>query len=266
MGFGLYEEALRRTMKRAKFEKLLSSHTVTAIEARLKSGAQHSYLRDFIYGSVDGAVTTFAVVSGVAGAQLSPGIVIILGVANLVADGFSMAVSNYLGTRAENELRQVARRMEEEHIDKIPEGEREEVRQIYAAKGFTGAELESVVKVITSDREQWINTMLKEEWGFSANEISPIKAGAVTWVAFILVGVLPLIAFLVKAGIPTLEFDPFQVSVVMTGAAFFIVGAFKSRFVGHSWWRSGLETFLVGSFAAGLAYFVGVLLRAVVPV
>lgn len=252
-------------MKKNSAEKLYSSHTTAAIEARLKEGSRHSYLRDFIYGSVDGAVTTFAVVAGVAGAQLSAGIVIILGVANLVADGFSMAVSNYLGTRAENELRDLARRNEEEHIDKIPEGEREEVRQIYAAKGFAGAELESVVKVITSDREQWINTMLKEEWGFSAIPISPVRAGAVTWAAFILVGSLPLIAFLVKAGIPKLEFEPFQVSIVMTGAAFFIVGAFKSRFVGHSWWRSGLETFLVGSFAAGLAYFAGVLLRFFVP-
>lgn len=253
-------------MKKNSIEKLHSTHTTAAIEARLKEGSRHSYLRDFIYGSVDGAVTTFAVVAGVAGAKLAAGIVIILGVANLVADGFSMAVSNYLGTRAENELRDLARRMEEEHIDLVPEGEREEVRQIYAAKGFSGDELENVVKVITSNREEWINTMLKEEWGFSATAISPIKAAAVTWTAFIVVGALPLVAFLVQAMKLPLQFDPFQVSIVMTGTAFFIVGAFKSRFVGHSWWRSGLETFLVGSFAAGLAYLAGVLLRALVPV
>lgn len=253
-------------MKEEKIEKLLSAHTVKAIELRLKNGARHSYLRDFIYGAVDGAVTTFAVVAGVAGAQLSMGVVIILGVANLIADGFSMAVSNYLGTRAENELRDLARRMEEEHIDKVPEGEREEVRQIFAAKGFSGAELENVVKVITSNREEWINTMLKEELGFSAKAISPVKAAAVTWTAFIAVGALPLMSFLVRAGFPDFKFEPFSVSVGMTGVAFFIVGAFKSRFVGRSWWRSGIETLLVGSFAAGLAYLAGVLLRTVVSV
>ncbi len=253
-------------MSQNKAEKLASSHTVSAVASRLESGARHSYLRDFVYGAVDGAVTTFAVVAGVAGAQLSAGIVIILGAANLIADGFSMAVSNYLGTRAENQLRDLARRTEEEHIDLVPEGEREEVRQIFAAKGFSGDELENAVKIITSNREEWVNTMLREELGFSARPISPLKAGAVTWAAFILIGVLPLSSFLVKSIFSDLEFEPFAVSLVMTCSAFFIVGAFKSRFTGHVWWRSGLETLFVGGIAAALAYGAGVFLKAVVAV
>ena len=253
-------------MKKETLHKLESVHTPEAIRARLSGGMRHSYLRDFIYGAVDGAVTTFAVVSGVAGAQLSSGIVIILGAANLVADGFSMAVSNYLGTRADRELREMARLMEERHIDTVPEGEREEVRQIFAAKGFKGEELENVVRVITSNREEWINTMLKEELGFPARDPSPIKAAVATWFAFILVGMLPLIAFLVQAGWPDFKFDPFKASTLMTGAAFFLVGAAKSPFVGKSWFRCGLETFLVGSAAAGLAYLAGVLLRSFISV
>ena len=89
--------------------ELQADHTPAATENRLAGPTRHSYLRDFIYGAIDGAVTTFAVVCGVEGARLSVGVVVVLGVANLIADGFSMAASNYLGTRADQAVRRRAR-------------------------------------------------------------------------------------------------------------------------------------------------------------
>lgn len=243
---------------------LESSHTPHAIQTRLAEGFRHTYLKDFIYGAIDGAVTTFAVVSGVAGAGLSVKVIIILGAANLVGDGFSMAASNFLGTRAEEQLRAMARRTEEKHIQEIPNGEREEIRQIFAAKGFRDKELESVVNVITSDPKQWVDTMLTEELGLALVGPSPWRAAFSTFTAFFVVGALPLSAFIYQLIFPQADFNPFQVSMVMTGLAFFIVGTLKSRFVGQRWYMAGLETFVVGSCAAFLAYLVGVLLGSVV--
>lgn len=242
------------------------SHTTSAIERRLEQGPDHSYLRDFVYGAVDGAVTTFAIVAGVAGAGLSIGVVIILGVANLIADGFSMAVSNFLGTRADQQLLEHARQIEELHIEKVPEGEVEEVRQIFSAKGFEGEDLERAVKVITSDKKVWVDTMLQEELGLALDPGSPFKASLTTFIAFILIGAIPLAAYLLQWFAPNMVSQPFVWSSALTGLAFFIVGAFKSRFVGQGWVIAGLETFLAGSFAAFLAYFIGKFLRMFVDV
>jgi vacuolar iron transporter family protein len=102
-------------------------HTHAAIRKRLTAGPHHSYLRDWVYGGIDGTVTTFAIISGVVWAHLAPHIILILGVASLIADGFAMAAGNYLATRAEHEEYQHAEATQRRHIETFPEGEREEV-------------------------------------------------------------------------------------------------------------------------------------------
>jgi len=247
----------------AKFDwdRLRSDHTPRAIQERLQGYPRPNYLRDFVYGAIDGIVTTFAVVSGVGGAGLSAGVVIILGLANLVADGFSMAVSNYLGTRAEAHLRDRSRRKEQEHIERYPEGEREEIRQIFASKGFSGEELERIVSVITADNRRWVNTMLQEELGLPLTSPSPVRAGASTFLAFVLLGLVPLLPFLINLLAMDPVLPPFLSSAVLTAIAFFLVGVWKGQVVEQPWLRSGLETLLVGGTAAALAYLVGLALR-----
>ena len=241
--------------------ELLAGHTHDAIAARLSRQPSQSYLRDFVYGAIDGTVTTFAVVAGVVGADLSASVIIVLGAANLVADGFSMAVSNYLGTKSQQEELHRVRRMEEHHIDVIPDGEADEIREIFRQKGFDGELLERIVQVVTSNRQLWVETMLTDEWGLTLTTPVPWRAGLMTFIAFVAAGLLPLLPFLVR---PTTgsQGTPFLWSIALAAVAFFGIGAIKSWFVGHSWWRSGLETLSLGGGAALLAYVTGALLKS----
>jgi VIT1/CCC1 family predicted Fe2+/Mn2+ transporter len=233
-------------------------HTSEAIRARLAKGPRLSYLRDWIYGGIDGSVTTFAVITGVAGAELAATVIIILGVANLIGDGFSMAASNYLGTRTERQERDALHAQEGRHIDADPQGEREEVRQIFASKGFAGDDLERAVALTTADRERWIGFMLSEEFGLPQQLRSATKAALSTFSAFLICGAIPLLPFVLA--LP----HPFALSMAMTPAVFFAVGSARSRWLALSWWRAGAETLAVGSIAATLAYAAGVLIARAV--
>ena|ERR1035441_2707834 len=143
-------------------------HTPQGIRACLAAEPPQSYLRDWVYGRVDGAVTMFAIVSGVVGARLSLGVIVILGLSNLVADGLAIAASNYLTTRSEHDEFRYAESVEKRHIESDASGEREEVREIFRRYGIHGDLLEHVLETVTVDREKWIRIMLREEYGLPA--------------------------------------------------------------------------------------------------
>ena len=230
-------------------------HSPEAIRKRLAQAPRSSYIRDLIYGGIDGVITTFAIVAGVVGAQLPASVVLVLGLANLVADGFAMGASNYSGTKAERDEYERLLAVEHRHIALVPEGEREEIRQIFETKGFAGAELERIVEVITSNETNWAKTMTVEEYGLSPTPKSPMLAGVATFTAFVLCGLVPLATYLVAGS--------FSACLVGTGMTFFAIGAIESRWSLATWWQSGIETLLIGMCAAGIAYGIGFGLRAV---
>lgn len=225
-------------------------------------------LEDFVYGATDGAVTTFAVVAGVIGASLSPSIVLILGFANLLADGLSMAVGNYLAAKTRLEILQKARRREEWEIDNLVEQEKQEIRDIYEKKGFKEELLEEVVRIITSRRKVWVDTMMREEIGLiEDNSRRPLDTAITTFVAFNLVGLIPLLPFVAMfiAGFVVISSsDAFTYSIVLTGVAFFLIGSVKGRIVQKPLIRSGMSTLLIGGIAASVAFVVGYLLNLLV--
>lgn len=175
----------------------------------MKQRLERKYLPEFVYGGIDGAVTTLAVIAGAIGASLSSGVVIILGFANLIADGFSMAVSNYLSTKSQVEL----------------------------------------------------HAKHKDKKRFSAEIKHPFKTGLATFISFILVGFIPLISFILAYFMPQINDYKFTLSIILTGLAFLFVGGMKGRIVQKPVFHSALETFLIGSIAALLAFLVGYILR-----
>lgn len=235
--------------------QLKMEHSPESIAARLSEKKTHSYLGDAVLGAIDGGVTTFAVVSGVIGAGLPHGVIVILGLANLLADGFSMAVSNFQKSKTDQEKIEKFRNIESMHIDQIPEGELEEIRQIFARKGFEGSILEQIVSVISKNRQQWIDTMLTEELGMTLENPAPFRAGLVTFVAFAVAGMVPLLPFLL--GPPVTASANLAFSAVATALCFFLTGLIKGHVLNRPLFKSGLETLLIGCCAASLAYFVG---------
>lgn len=218
------------------------------------------YISEFVYGGIDGAITTFAVVAGAEGASLSTSVVIILGLANLIADGFSMSVGNFFSTKAERDSFENHKAVEYWEVENLREREVEEIREIYAAKGFEGELLEKVVEVITANKDVWVDTMMKEELEMTKDDKTPHKTAGVTFLSFIVIGAIPLLSYLfgeVNAN------SLFLYSSVLTGIALAIIGVLKSKVTEQNMLRGVAETVFLGGIAALLAYFVGDILEKV---
>ncbi|WP_296701689.1 VIT1/CCC1 transporter family protein [Algoriphagus sp.] len=218
------------------------------------------YLGEFVYGGIDGAVTTFAVVAGGFGADLDSGIIIILGFANLLADGFSMSVGAFLSAKSNQENYKKHEAIEYWEIENLPDIEREEIVDIYKAKGFKGDLLEKVVDQITSNKDLWVAEMMKDELNLMEETKSPFKIGLATFISFILVGFIPLLVYLWTFFNPS-SINVFFWTSILTGVAFVIVGWLKSNVNQTSSLKSISETVALGLLAAVVAFYVGDILE-----
>jgi len=227
------------------------THSPEAIEARLRGGPKAFYLREWVYGGIDGVVTTFAIVAGVVGASLSPMVVLILGLANLIADGFSMAAGAYSATKVDADNYTRLRIREETHVEKFREGELEETRQILKAKGFEGDDLENMVRAISHDKEVWIEWMMGEEYGLSKPIHTPFMAALNTFAAFVICGSAPILPFYLGMS------SSIWWALLFSGLTFFAIGSLKSYWSVKRWWREGSETLVIGLIAAGISYAIG---------
>lgn len=221
------------------------------------------YIKSLIYGGLDGIITTFAVVAGVAGAALSPGVVLIMGFANLVGDGISMAIGDYLSTKAEMEFQSAEKQREAWEVENYPEGEKKELIELYMAKGLQKDDAKTVTEIISKNKKTWVDIMMVEELGILEQEESPIKNALVTFASFIVFGFIPILTYVISKLIPSLNIDTFFLSIILTSMTLFILGALKVKVTGKNWAKSGLEMLLVGGLAAGAAYAMGVLFSGI---
>lgn len=172
---------------------------------------QHAedYLGEFVYGGIDGAVTTFAVVAGATGARFDTKILLVLGFANLIADGFSMGVGSYLSSKSEQEL-------------------------------------------------------MRKRGKSTKDEASPVINGLSTYAAFILIGLVPLLAYTVNMIFDMNWTNLFLISCILTAFAFAGIGVLKSRVAETPIIRAITETVILGAIAASLAYVLGDLLERII--
>ena len=227
-------------------------HSEREIAERLANPPGRGDLRDAVYGAIDGAVTTFAIVAGVAGAGLSPFVIVGAGACQRaggrVFDGGRQLFSHQGGARQQA----AAARRGGTAYPALPgwRAARSCARSC-GQKGLSGVTLDEAVEQIARNRNNWIETMLEGEYGIGSVDPHPLRAALVTFAAFLVAGAVPLVPFLIGLA------HGFTVASVLTLITFFAIGSLKSVWSLAPWWRSGLETLAIGGVAAGIAYWVG---------
>jgi len=248
----------RSAFKDKDVDGMISAHRQQSQEKHKQEQGQ--YIKSVIYGGLDGIITTFAVVAGVAGASLSAGVVLILGFANLIADGLSMAIGDYLSTKAENEYNKVERQREAWEVENYPDGEKQELVELYMEKGIDQEDAKTMVNIISRNEKTWVDIMMVEELGIIESEESPINNAVATFFSFAFFGFVPLLAHVLSLFIVAMRPHAFITACVLTGVTLFTLGALKVRITERNWFISGLEMFAVGGIAAAAAYVIGHLL------
>ncbi|MBI2589580.1 VIT1/CCC1 transporter family protein [Candidatus Berkelbacteria bacterium] len=218
---------------------------------------QGRYIKDLVFGANDGLITTFAIVAGVAGADLPISVVLILGFANLFADGFSMAAGDYLGSRSELDFVQSERADLEKAILKTPSEAKKALSEYYYSQGFRDSVLTELTRIVSSHRRAWVEALARGRFRLPAEDGQPYKNAGAIFLAFILVGSLPLLPFILA--LP----NAFLTSILVTTLTLFVLGALRTRVTRQDWFMSGLEMLAVGALAAGVAYAVGALLGSI---
>lgn len=219
---------------------------------------ESNYIRDVVFGFGDGVNTSLGIVAGIGGATVGVDIVILAAIIGMFTGAKAMAVQNYLAVKSQIEILQSEIKREEYEIENTPEKEREEIVEIYKAKGFAGEELNMVVNKITSNKGVWLKTMLTEELGLNLEILgSPIKGAIVMFISFLVGGILPILPyFIVKTGLIN-NFTALLIAISISLTSSFVIGAIKGRLAKKSWIKGGLEMSLLGTGIALLGYGIG---------
>eukprot|EP00698_Gefionella_okellyi_P004968 TRINITY_DN14580_c0_g1_i1.p1 TRINITY_DN14580_c0_g1~~TRINITY_DN14580_c0_g1_i1.p1 ORF type:complete len:292 (-),score=28.87 TRINITY_DN14580_c0_g1_i1:22-897(-) len=240
--------------------------------AALKSSESHTsggeFVKSMIFGGLDGIIEMFVVVAGITGAVLPnpERTMVIIGVASLISDALSMGVGDFLSTRAESQYAAEERARETWECENYMQGEIDEMVELYESKGLPSADAREIVEILGKDRKILVDFMMVEELGIlpEEEEASAFKNGLVTFVSFVLFGIIPIAAYIIATvalGSDPRKWIAFMVACLFTGFALVLLGAWKARFTNQKWWQSSLSMLLLGGVAAGAAYGLGVGLR-----
>jgi len=247
----------------AAFREILPdevAHEVDTFHEARKVAAGHGALRSAILGANDGLGSVLALAAGVAGATASSPAVLIAGIAGLVAGAASMAASNYVSVKAEQEVYASQVRLARDALEVAPETKRAQLAEAYRAKGLTPAEADALVARLADKPEEFLKAVLAEAHGIGeASFESPGRLAGYTGFAFALAGLVPILPFLFLPALPGV-----LASVGLTAVALFFAGVMRALSTLHSFVRSGVEMVLVGMAAASVTYLIGLLVGTAV--
>lgn len=220
-------------------------------------------LKPVIFGGLDGILTSFAIVAGAAGGNAGTGVVLVLGFSNIFADALSMGVGEFLSSKAENEWILSERRREQWEMENYPEGEVQEMIDIYESRGMSREDAKLVITTMAKYQDFFVNVMMSEELELQVPEDDYLKEnmkeGLIMFMSFAFFGSLPLLGYVI---FPTVfghldEQSLFAAACVVTGIVLFFMGCVKSNFSTTHWFWSGTETLLLGGVCATVAYTIG---------
>jgi vacuolar iron transporter family protein len=217
----------------------------------------HQLLGDILLGLNDGIATTLVFVLGVAGAAQSTHTVVLVGLAELLGGGVSMTLGGFVSAQSQKEAAEHQIDIERQEIEHEPEEERQELTDIYREKGFSGPQLSAIVEHLTSDKERWLNSLIRDELLLKPGEhTSPWKVAAALGLSFAAGALLPLFPFIFNLGADQLA------ATVISIVVLFVAGAGRSRYSHLTWTRSGANMIGVGLLSAGAGVVIGKILSA----
>ncbi|UPT89216.1 VIT1/CCC1 transporter family protein [Bradyrhizobium barranii subsp. apii] len=210
-------------------------------------------VRDVVIGMADGLTVPFALAAGLSAAVANTDVIVTAGLAEVVAGAIAMGLGGYLAARTDAEHYAAEEQREHHEIDHLHEREVEEVEQIFREYGLEGDALKSVVGAIASNRQRWVDFMMRFELGLERPDPkrAPISAATIGG-SYVIGGLIPLVPYMFTQNIGT----ALQISVAATGLALICFGAVKGHFTGVNKIKSALQTLLVGGLAAGAAYWL----------
>lgn len=224
-------------------------------------GARHKVsgggnLRAMVFGVNDGLVSNASLILGVAGASSEPQVILLSGIAGLLAGAFSMAAGEYVSVRSQREVFEYQIGLERDELAKYPQEEAAELALIYAARGIPREEARNLAERLIADPKVALDTLARDELGLNPNELgSPIGAALSSAISFAVGALIPLAPFFFTAGTTAL-----LLAIALASTALFVVGAALSLFTGKGALKGGLRMLLIGAVAGGATFGIGKLL------
>jgi len=220
-----------------------------------------------IFGGLDGILTSFAIVAGAAGGNLSTNVVLILGFSNIFADALAMGVGEFLSSKAENEWILSERKREEWEFENFPDGEIKEMVEIYEERGMSHDDAALVIHTMAKYKDFFVDVMMTQELQLQVPDVNHVKEsfreGVVMFCSFAFFGALPLLGYVFfPLAFPQMsETELFLCACCVTGCVLFLLGSIKSAFSSSHWLISGMETLFLGGACASVAFTIGQLME-----